>query len=120
MQMYILDGHRPVLCNDVNTWSKWFSAAKRTVESTMVESDVVVSTVFLGVDHSFGNGEPPLLFETMVFGGEENGLCERVDTWDNAVQMHKRIVAKLNHRCPYCNAKQLHDEVQCWACSAPL
>jgi hypothetical protein len=27
-----------------------------------------VSTVFLGTNHSFGF-EPPLLFETMIFGG---------------------------------------------------
>jgi hypothetical protein len=34
-----------------------------------------VSTVWLGIDHSFGGG-PPLIFETMVFGpdGDELGV----------------------------------------------
>src|SRR4051812_45017882 len=31
--------------------------------------EAFVSTVWLGIDHSFGYGGPPLIFETMVFAG---------------------------------------------------
>jgi len=31
--------------------------------------DIVISTVWLGINHQFGSG-PPLIFETMIFDGE--------------------------------------------------
>lgn len=57
---------------------------------------VDISTVFLGIDHRFGGGGPPILFETMIFGGgphDEN--CERYCTWDEAVAGHARWCAKI-------------------------
>ena len=48
----------------------------------------VVSTVFLGLDHSFGGG-PPLLFETMIFDGGEEEHCVRYSTWQQAEEGHK-------------------------------
>ena len=55
------------------------------------QGDVSVSTVFLGIDHEFFNG-PPLLFETMVFGGEHDGEQWRCSTWDQALEMHDLAV----------------------------
>lgn len=52
---------------------------------------VRVSTVFLGLDHSFG-GRCPMLFETMVFGGQLNGEQERCSTYDEAEAMHSKWV----------------------------
>lgn len=49
-----------------------------------------VSTVFLGIDHSFGYGGPPVLFETMIFGGEQDGYQERCCTYDEAIAMHAK------------------------------
>jgi len=49
---------------------------------------VLISTVFLGLDHQWGDG-PPLLFETMVFGGAYHHECERYSTWDEAEAGHK-------------------------------
>ena len=43
---------------------------ERIVEQTEISTDVRVSTVWIGIDHNFWNpGNPPLIFETMVFGG---------------------------------------------------
>lgn len=64
----------------------------------------LVSTVFLGLDHNFGKGEP-LIFETMVFKliGENNHRDSSVDedryaTWQQAEDGHKLIAAKWeNH-----------------------
>ena len=55
---------------------------------------VTVSTVWLGMDHSFGDG-PPLIFETMVFGGELDQECDRYTTEEQAQQGHAAMVARV-------------------------
>jgi hypothetical protein len=50
-----------------------------------------VSTVFLGLDHGYGGG-PPLVFETLVFGGPMDGECHRYSTWEQAEVGHKAMV----------------------------
>jgi hypothetical protein len=59
-----------------------------------------VSTVFLGLDHSFGNG-PPVLWETMVFGADgDEQHCERYTSFEAAVTGHERNVEKYLGRNP--------------------
>ena len=53
-----------------------------------------VSTVFLDIDHSFDDGEP-LLFETMIFGGENDGYRYQYLTWDDAVKGHQFACEKV-------------------------
>ena len=67
---YILKDHVPVLEDDLLKWGRWFETADRTVARTRIKN-IEISTVFLGLDHAFGQGNP-LLFETMVFGGKLN------------------------------------------------
>ena len=97
MGNYILDGHNTVKCNDVWEWAKWFEANfnKRHVANEEI-GGIRVSTVFLGVDHSFGEG-PPLLFETMVFGGPLDQEQDRCTTWKQAETMHVSMVDKIKH-----------------------
>lgn len=84
---YTLDGHVPVECNDLLTWAKWFESADIHVANE--ERDGVrVSTVFLGLDHRFGGNGPPILFETMIFGGPHDQDCERYATWEAAEAGH--------------------------------
>jgi hypothetical protein len=73
---YILNGREPVLVEDLMTWAKWFNKASRRVALTDTDNGQV-STVFLGIDHSFSEDGPPVLFETMVFGGTLDGEQER-------------------------------------------
>lgn len=54
-----------------------------------------VSTVFLALDHSHYPSGPPILFETMVFGGPHDEHTDRYATWDEAVAGHNRILAAL-------------------------
>lgn len=57
--------------------------------------EVTVSTVWLGLDHSFGHG-PPLIFETMVFGLPDDAeIMDRYATWEQAKAGHDRIVAEV-------------------------
>ena len=65
-----------------------------------------ISTVFLGINHQYGNGAP-LLFETIVFdnrGGEnENSgdeYCERYSTYDEAESGHAKVVQWVKDGCP--------------------
>lgn len=53
-----------------------------------------ISTVFLSMDHGLARligDETPVLFETMVFGGEYEDYQERYHTYDEAEEGHKRI-----------------------------
>lgn len=87
---YVLDGHVP----RATTWRESFGHAEvRRVASTDL-GDISVSTVFLGFDHNWGDG-PPILFETMVFGGDHGGYEWRYSTWDEAVDGHNRVVAAV-------------------------
>lgn len=83
---FILKGQNPVLCNDILAWSSWFEKADRCVANTSRDG-IRVSTVFLALDHSFADG-PPILFETMIFGGKEDGYKDRCSTWVEAEVMH--------------------------------
>ncbi len=89
METYILEGHIPVLCTSIMKWGKWFKDVDRTVAKNTIH-DIQVSTVFLGMDHAFDGGTP-LLFETMIFGGEYDNDCWRYHTWDEALHGHNKV-----------------------------
>ena len=89
---YVLDGKIPKLEPDLIKWAMWFETAKRSVAENLLNSgDVKISTVFLGLDHSSNGGEP-ILFETMIFGGEHDQCQERYATWDEAEAGHKKAL----------------------------
>lgn len=94
IEHYILDGHTAIPC-DMMTWARWLQADKdrRIVAKSDVDG-ARVSTVFLGLDHSYGIG-PPLLFETLVFDGPHDGDMERCTTWEEAEAQHAAMCAKL-------------------------
>lgn len=53
--------------------------------------DVQVSTVWLGLDHNWADG-PPIIFETMVFGGDMDQCMQRYSTKEAALQGHQLLV----------------------------
>lgn len=74
-----------------------FSSDDRIVGRTICGRSVV-STVFLGLDHSFG-GKVPVLWETMVFGGKLDQQQTRFSgSWEQAEAMHKRMVEKVRNK----------------------
>lgn len=97
---YILnDKGNPVAESDLMKWAQWFETAKRSVKderlSILGQGEVRVSTVFLGLDHSFGGGAP-LFWETMVFGGtldEEQDRCG--GSREQAEAMHAAMVKRV-------------------------
>lgn len=75
MDHYILKDGEPVQ-TDLLTWGRWLedNREQKVVKQEMVtvglwpfRTSYWVSTVFLGLNHSWTPGGPPLIFETMVF-----------------------------------------------------
>jgi hypothetical protein len=90
---YFLVGKVPKRATDIMEWARAFEQGDaRRVAETNLPDGVWVSTVFLGIDHSWGGG-PPLLFETMIFGGENSEYQDRCSTWEQAEAMHAKAVA---------------------------
>ncbi len=90
---WILDGHTPVVCNDLIQWGKWMQSDKGIVKQDTLPNDVRVSTVFLGLDHNYDDEGPPLLFETMVFGGGiHDQSMRRYSTWEEAEAGHSEML----------------------------
>lgn len=90
---YDFDG-TPLDRNDPKI-SEWYEERNddRQVARTLVD-DADVSTVFLVIDHGFGTS-PPLIFETMVFGGPHDQYCERYSNVDQARLGHAAVVKAL-------------------------
>lgn len=67
---------------------------ERRVGFEKVTNSVEVSTVFLVFNHGCSY-EHPLLFETMVFLGEESVFTYRYSTWDEAKRGHEQTLDKV-------------------------
>jgi hypothetical protein len=81
---------------DLMIWGRWIESAKNRIVKQEMIGDVRVSTVFLGLDHSFVDDEPPILWETMVFGGSHDHDMDRCSgTLEQAEAMHEKMVAKI-------------------------
>lgn len=83
------------------TLMEWASAfetrmEKKRVAETTLPNGRWVSTVWLGLNHAFGDG-PPLIFETMVFDGHDtmHSLDEdRYSTEAEALAGHAALCEK--------------------------
>jgi len=95
MHYYRLEGKTPVIADDFDSAFK----TDRRVARTEV-GDVVVSTVFLVIDHNHFGGGGPILFETMVFGGSLDQEMKRYRTWDEAAAGHEEMVALVKAAQP--------------------
>jgi len=92
---YILEDRQPVRV-DLMTWARWME--EHRIDRIVAKWDYKlgeVSTVFLGLDHQWDPDGPPLLFETMVFGGIEDGYCDRYTTWREAEQGHMEVCQRI-------------------------
>ena len=74
-------------------FGEWWAKADRQVRRTQIRKGVEVSTVFLGHDHNFGDHGPPVLFETMIFGGSKDEEFQvRSCTWGEALAAHREAI----------------------------
>lgn len=103
--LYVLNGHEPVPADDTLEWGRWFEdhAADRVVAQDELPGGAFVSTVFLGIDHSFSHfgklEHVPVLFETMIFGFDDDGDYQRrYCTWAEALAGHQEAVAIVSRK----------------------
>lgn len=85
---------------DLLTWSRWYEKERDKYQRVDEVLGIRVSTVFLGLDHSFDHGEP-VLWETMVFD-DDNGSRD-LGQWrfvfqDEAYKFHDDKVKELKKR----------------------
>jgi len=103
MSKYILKGKKPVHISDLIAWGIWLEKSMETGERIVAKNQVgglEVSTVFLGLDHSFGVGLPQL-FETIIFDKDHCVVEEfRYATWEEAEVGHKKAVNGLRKKLP--------------------
>ena len=113
MDRYIIDKNGLVVqCPDLMKWARWLENHK--FESQLVDTiaGIRVSTVFLGLDHQFGKGEP-ILWETMIFnddeahtikfGGRDMKCAPDLGQWrfsykEEAYDFHRHKVAELKSK----------------------
>lgn len=89
---YILVNNIPVKTDDLQLWSIEFSKS-RIIRNDALDGDVTISTVFLGIDHRHHGGVGlPVLFETMVFGGEYDQLQQRYCSIEESIEGHEKIL----------------------------
>jgi len=97
--LYVLDQNgEPVAEPDPQVWADWFfqSKIKEPKLSIVRRSKIgkaIVSTVFIGVDHNFSEDGPPILWESMVFGGPFDHQSTRCSgSREQAEAMHERMI----------------------------
>lgn len=94
-KLYVLDAdNRVVEVFDFATWGEYLEHGNRVVGWTQITSETDVSTVFIGIDHRIWGEGPPLLFETMIFGGPLDQSQWRYASYDDAMTGHKAAVRK--------------------------
>ena len=88
---YILKYKKPIKAT-IEEYSKWISKnPKQKVVKQELINDSEVSTVFLGLDHSWENNVP-ILWETMIFGGKEDMYQDRYTSYKEALVGHEKAV----------------------------
>lgn len=89
MAWYILDENNKPIRSTIVDCGEWLqkNPERKAVKQEYV-GDVRISTVFLGLDHAW-NSDIPVLWETMIFGGEHDQYMDRYTSYEDALEGHK-------------------------------
>jgi hypothetical protein len=92
MSWYILTTDNKPIAVSVTKASEWMenNPEKKAVKQDHID-DIFVSTVFLGLDHSWDN-QGLILWETMIFGGINDQYQERYNSYEDALEGHQRAI----------------------------
>ena len=95
---YLEIGGELMPMDDLDVWTEAHYATDNQVALTRIDDETVVSTVFLGLNHSPEPG-PPLIYETLLHG-PEGFAPPRIDeyryfTRAEAREGHEKVVADL-------------------------
>lgn len=94
---YILDENNKPLESTIIKYVEWEEAnpEKRAVKQEDF-GNIRISTVFLGLDHSWRDDRGPLLWETMIFGGEHDQYQQRHYSYEEALEGHQNALDLVN------------------------
>ena len=89
---YILDENNKPVESSAIEYLMWEeeNPTKRIVKQDNI-GDIRISTVFLGLDHSFIS-DKPILWETMIFGGEQDQYQKRYTSYEDALTGHQKAL----------------------------
>lgn len=100
MDWYILDENDKPILSDILTASKFLQESDRRVVSyTEINSTCFLSTVFLCLDHCYGRGAP-ILYESLWFGGSNDGDMRRYRTKEEALLGHREMLEEYKKENP--------------------
>jgi len=97
-------------------WALWFESADRTIKrTTFIGNDgfeIVVSTVFLGIDHRLVKRDgPPILFETMIFVRKLDGTDDFDHPYSDAMWRYTTMKESIEHHYELIEAVQQDKEL---------
>ena len=102
MAWYILDNNNKPVPKPTMEAAEWMEEnleRKKVAYDELKDlngDDIRVSTVFLGLDHSW-NSKELVLWETMIFGGEyDQGYQKRYTTYEHALKGHQEAINFIN------------------------
>ena len=95
MAWYILDETNKPILSTIIQYVEWIekNPEKKAVKQEYV-GDVRISTVFLGLDHAAEIA--PVLWETMIFGGEHDQYMDRYTSYEDALEGHQTALNLVN------------------------
>lgn len=82
----------PLTEEGLKTFMEWFSDISNRKLASYEFENVKVSTVFLGLDHNWSGGGLPILWETVIFGGSNDGYLDRTTSKEEAMAAHKKAI----------------------------
>lgn len=65
------------------------------VRQNQVSKKVWISTVFIPINMRYFGEGPPIVYETMIFGGKHDQLQIRYSTYKEVLNSHRKLVKKL-------------------------
>lgn len=91
---YKLDENNiPVKCKTIDEWADFHKTKQRYLFHNKLNA-IWISTVFLGLDHSFDDTSAPVLFESMSFNNQSEMDCDRYTSYDDAKIGHYVLCKK--------------------------
>ena len=96
MAWYILDENNKPIRSTIVDCGKWLeeNPERKAVKQEHIDK-IFISTVFLGLDHSW-NSDTPVLWETMIFGGEHDQYMDRYTSYEEALEGHQTALNLVN------------------------
>lgn len=101
VKWFVLDeAGEPVPAKSLPGWERAYGDHKKRIVKQEWIENVRVSTVFLGLDHNYGGGEP-ILWETMTFSNRKDFEYEMnrcSGSREQAEAMHAKMVERVKAR----------------------